>query len=78
MQKIVVNDTNVFIDLLDVELLDFFFSLPWEIHTTDTVMLELTNEGQHDAVQQFVDNKRLHVIEFDSKQLTEIISMHSK
>lgn len=50
MQKIVVNDTNVFIDLLDVELLDFFFSLPWEIHTTDTVMLELTNEGQHNAV----------------------------
>lgn len=78
MQKIVVNDSNVFIDLLDVELLDFFFSLPWEIHTTDTVMLELTNEGQHDVVQQFVDNKRLRIATFDSKQLTEIISMHSK
>ncbi len=78
MQKIVVNDTNVFIDLLDVELLDFFFGLPWEIHTTDTVMHELTNEGQHDAVKQFVDNERLHVIEFESKQVMEIASMHSK
>lgn len=78
MQKIVVNDTNVFIDLLDVELLDFFFSLPWEIHTTDTVMLELTNEGQHDAVKQFIDNERLHVIEFESKQVMEIASMYSK
>ena len=78
MQKIVVNDTNVFIDLLDVELLDFFFSLPWEIHTTDTVMLELTNEGQNDAVKQFIDNERLHVIAFESRQVKEIASMHSK
>ena len=78
MQKIVVNDTNVFIDLLDVELLDCFFRLPWEIHTTDTVMLKLIKEGQHDAVRQFVDNKRLRVATFDSKQLMEIASMHSK
>ena len=35
MKKIVVNDTNVFIDLFNVGLLEGFFSLPWEIHTTD-------------------------------------------
>lgn len=41
MKQIVVNDTNVFIDLLEVGLLDKFFLLSWEIHTTDFVMLEL-------------------------------------
>lgn len=35
MEKIVVSDTNIFIDLISVNLLDGFFSLPWEIHTTD-------------------------------------------
>jgi len=78
MQKIVVNDTNVFIDLLDVELLDCFFKLPWEIHTTDTVMFELVKEGQRDTVQQFVDNKRLSVATFETKQVMEITSMHKK
>lgn len=30
MKKIVVNDTNVFIDLHDVGLLEQFFHLPWD------------------------------------------------
>ncbi len=38
MEKIVVSDTNIFIDLISVNLLDGFFSLPWEIHTTDMIM----------------------------------------
>ena len=41
MEKIVVSDTNIFIDLISVNLLDGFFSLPWEIHTTDMIMKEL-------------------------------------
>ena len=32
---IVVSDTNVFIDLYSIGLLKEFFSLPWEVHTTD-------------------------------------------
>lgn len=56
MKKIVVNDTNVFIDLFNVGLLERFFSLPWEVHTTEFVMLELTREGQHDSVSQYKDN----------------------
>lgn len=32
MKKIVVNDTNVFIDLFEVGLLEEFFHLPWEIY----------------------------------------------
>ena len=56
MKKIVVNDTNVFIDLFNVGLLEGFFSLPWEVHTTEFVMLELTREGQHDSVSQYKDN----------------------
>lgn len=53
MKTIVVNDTNVFIDLFSVGLLGVFFALPWEIHTTDFVMLELLREGQHAAVARY-------------------------
>lgn len=39
--QIVVNDTNLFIDLIHAELIDFFFQLPFEVHTTDFVVDEL-------------------------------------
>lgn len=72
MKKIVVNDTNVFIDLYEVGLLDEFFSLPWEVHTTDFVMLELLREGQHDTVARYKADKRLIVPVFQSEEMLEI------
>ena len=75
MEKIVVNDTNVFIDLFNVGLLEEFFSLPWEIHTTNFVMHELLREGQKETVERFVADGRLHVPVFDSKELSEIASL---
>lgn len=42
MQPLVVSDTNIFIDLWKIDLLDAFFQLPVEIHTTDFVINELT------------------------------------
>ena len=53
MEKIVVSDTNIFIDLISVNLLDGFFSLPWEIHTTDMIMKELKDSNQKAVVDAF-------------------------
>lgn len=78
MKKIVVNDTNVFIDLYEVGLLDEFFSLPWEVHTTDFVMLELQREGQHDTVVKFKADKRLIVPVLEAKELLEIGNIYQQ
>lgn len=72
MKKIVVNDTNVFIDLHDVGLLEQFFLLPWEVHTTDFVMLELLNEGQKDTVAAYEHNGSLHVATFEFDEISKI------
>ena len=72
MKKIVVNDTNVFIDLYEVGLLEEFFSLPWEVHTTDLVMLELQREGQHETVARYKADKRLAVPVLEAKDIIEI------
>lgn len=53
MEKIVVSDINIFIDLISVNLLDGFFSLPWEIHTTDMIMKELKDSNQKAVVDAF-------------------------
>ena len=78
MKKIVVNDTNVFIDLYDVGLLEEFFSLPWEVHTTDFVMLELQREGQNETVAKYKADKRLVVPILEAKEMLEIGNMYQQ
>ena len=40
-ERIVVSDSNIFFDLLSVDLLNDFFLLPCEITTTDFVISEI-------------------------------------
>lgn len=44
--KIAITDANIFIDLYDLELINQFFSLDIEMHTTTTVLHELYSEQQ--------------------------------
>ncbi len=79
MDIIVVNDTNIFIDLMSVDLLDDFFRLPIEIHTTDFVLNELTDESQHNAIQKhksFRPMQELNALNCSIKSTTD--SLHGK
>lgn len=78
MEKIVVSDTNIFIDLISVDLLDGFFSLPWEIHTTDMVIDELIRSDQHEAIKCFRKNGKLKVKSFDGEELLLIVKMKTE
>ena len=78
MKKIVVNDTSVFIDLFNIGLLEEFFSLPWEIHTTDFVMLELQREGQKEKVARYQADNRLHVPVLGPKEMSKIVDMYQQ
>ena len=51
---IIVNDTNIFIDLHTSGLLNEFLNLPIEVHTVDFVISELTDDEQRQAVEFFV------------------------
>lgn len=44
--RLIITDTNIFIDLHDIDLLNEFFQLDVEIHTTSTVIHELFPEQQ--------------------------------
>lgn len=75
MKRVVVNDTNVFIDLYSVGLMEEFFTLPWEIHTTELVMLELLREGQLETVSRYKADGRLHVPTLDAKAMEAVVGM---
>lgn len=78
MEKIVVSDTNIFIDLISVSLLGGFFSLPWEIHTTDMVMKELKDSHQKDAVENFKQQGSLRVKKFKGNEVLELMQMRNQ
>lgn len=71
-EKIVVSDTNIFFDLLSVDLLDAFFRLPCEIATTDFVMSEIQRPEQLKKVNAFVHSKKLEIAKFDFSEVAEI------
>lgn len=74
-EKIVVSDTNIFFDLLSVDLLDAFFRLPYEIATTDLVMSEIQRPEQLKKVNAFVHSKKLEIAKFDFTELSEVNSI---
>ncbi len=76
--KVVVNDTNVFIDLYSIGLLVEFFSLPWEVHTTDLVMLELERQWQNEEVSQYRTKGQLHIPLFSEREVRIIGEMKIK
>lgn len=74
MGTIVVNDTNIFIDLISVGLLDDFFNLPVSIHTTDFVLNELIDHVQYEKVQIHILQHHLEVKTHTESEIMEIVS----
>ena len=75
MGKLVVSDTNIFIDLIRMGLLGDFFLLPFEISTVDFVIRELKKTGQKDAVMAFEARKRLTIIKFSTAEIEDIYNL---
>ncbi len=69
--KVVISDTNIFIDLLSVDLLDAFLELPIEVQTTDFVLMELNHE-QLSIIESKIELNIIKVNSADENELEEI------
>ena len=76
-QKIVISDTNIFIDLVDANLIDEFFKLPFEIHTTTFILKELLKADDRESVQKHVDAGDLHSFSFEGKDFMDLLTMYN-
>lgn len=75
---VVVNDTNIFLDLLSSELLEEVFKLPLRLHTVDYVIAELVIPEQKEAINRFVDSGELIVKEFSDDEFAEVLDMYTE
>jgi predicted nucleic acid-binding protein len=69
--KVIVNDANILIDLVELKLLPHFFALEFEFLTTELVLAELFEE-QYQSLLPYIDNGTLIVHEMTGEDLMEI------
>ena len=72
--EIVISDTNIFIDLWNIGLLERFCELPLSIHTTDFIIGELKTQGVKDAIAQLHQKGKITIKTFKSNEYAEIMS----
>ena len=70
--EIVVNDTNIFLDLYDIGLLDKFFQLPIRVHTVDLVINEITRPNQMQAIRMLIDKGMLVVKDYPATTIPDL------
>lgn len=74
---IIVNDTNIFIDLLSVGLLDKICELPYEIHTVDFIIGEIIQENQLQQIMELVNSYKIHIHSFSSADVASIATEYA-
>lgn len=75
--EIIVNDTNIFIDLHSIGLLDALCQLPYDVRTVDFVIDEITDSSQAAALSVLITDGKIRVESFNADELQEIIEEHS-
>lgn len=72
--KIIVNDANILIDLVELKILPYFFKLEFEFRTTQLILDELFDEQQEELIP-YIETGKLILDTFSIDELTEISSL---
>lgn len=72
--KIIVNDANILIDLVDLKILPHFFRLDYDFHTTELIMDELFS-FQRDELIPFIETGRLIINGFTESDLMSVFNI---
>ena len=77
MERIVISDTNILIDLLRMGLVSEFFMLPCEIHTVDMVIREIEYSDQKDVIMNVIKMGKLIIDSIPSENIDEVLNLMS-
>lgn len=75
--EIIVNDTNIFIDLHSIGLLSALCDLPYDVRTVDFVVNEIKDQAQSEFLATLVGEGKIKIESFNIDELAEIIEEHS-
>jgi predicted nucleic acid-binding protein len=70
---VVVNDANILIDIIKLQLLDAFFNLNWEFHSTNLIVENELYDEQVEVLKPHIQAGRLIIDELSVDDMIEII-----
>ena len=73
--EIIVNDTNILIDLYNAGLLPYCKRLDLDFRTLDVVLNEIEVREQLETVEQLVGDGTLRVYSLSSRQVARVFQM---
>ena len=76
-ETIIISDTNIFLDLITVNMLDALFQLPCDICTSDFVINEIAWPEQRAEIDKHIITKELEAISFGFNDLVKINELHN-
>ena len=75
--KLIITDTNIFFDIISIGALPEFFSLDYEVCTTEFVIREIIQSDQKEAIEIFIRAKKVNVFGFTAEEIDEILSFNT-
>lgn len=75
MNLVTIHDTNILIDIIELELLGEFFNLDFKFHTTDFVLNEISQTFQKQEIKKF--QSEFMIKTFDSSSLIKLADIHN-
>lgn len=73
LDSLVVADTNIFLDLISVDLLANFCALPWRIHTNSHVINEILRPRESQAIRRMIERGKIDVASLGPKEIDRIL-----
>ncbi len=75
---VVVNDANILIDLIKLQLVEAFFSIKWEFHSTNLIIEDELYDEQKEQLQLYIENGKLVIQELDMDDMISIMTIQAQ
>ncbi len=73
--RVVVQDANILIDMMEGGFCDLWFALGIETHTTDQIIFEIKEPEQQSQMEVLVSSGKLGVASLDGQEMAEVIAL---
>jgi predicted nucleic acid-binding protein len=70
-----VNDANILIDLIKLELLEPFFSMPLAFHSTDLIIENELHDAQKAKLKPYIEKGKFTIQELDARDIMRVLEM---
>jgi uncharacterized protein YacL len=75
---VVVNDANILIDLIKLQLVEAFFLIDWEFHSTNLIIENELYDEQKEQLQPYIENGKLIIQELDVEDMLNIMTIQAQ